>query len=230
MPLTGIVCPECGYDFPPMEAAKPVRSKAILVLALLGVVAFGLYTLVSLETTRFSAICAKCLQHAYIVEKTCLGICYHGERRLSQVHGGLMSSAAFSPPIPATDPGLYVAIRGKPCEHSFKKGGFGRTTCWHKHSDGASGEWRMFSPRLKMIEVTYRLFVSTKDLALARRSLAAIDRLLPSDARQIWYWPGLVDFAEKFGRVESLEQWEQWLDDPSHATLPNPSVERTSDD
>ena len=161
-----------------------------------------------------SAICASCLQHAYLHEKKCLGYCYYSRRQLAQRHGGIMSPASFSPSIPQVDPQLYQEIFGRPCEHRFKKGGFGRarrTPLGTRYSDGTHNEWHVFLPRLTLVEGIYHCYQATGNASLARETYQVIDELLPVDAEEIRHYKELLDLGDRLKKVSNEEEWMKLL-------------------
>ncbi|MBI4879641.1 MAG: hypothetical protein HY812_08290 [Planctomycetes bacterium] len=127
-----------------------------------------------------SAICPRCLQHAYIHQKSLLYVIpIYRNTTLSQSHGGLMSSATFSPRIPQVNPGTYEEILGGPCDHVFKHGGFGVTQGFiigGLHADGREEHWSRVTPRLRAIGALYGAYGRTGD----RETIAAIYELIDS--------------------------------------------------
>jgi len=182
---------------------------AYLVIAVVGIL-----IIFPFKSIRSSAICANCLQHAYLHEKSWLGVTYASDCRLAQGHGGIMSSATFSPAIPQTDPKLYEEILGQPCQHCFKKGGFGRTSTsliGTLHADGSYVEWHRFLPRVTVIEGIYHCYRATRSKDLATRTYGELDRLLPVDADEIWSYKELMDIGNRLKAVSSEEEWEKLL-------------------
>jgi hypothetical protein len=128
----------------------------------------------------YSATCARCLQHVRGTDIFILGIRVSHKERAVQQHGGLMSVDAFGPRIPSVDSSAYEKIFGHPCQHLFKRGGFGRQTLGLV-ADGYYPEGVAFSPRTDAIEALYRLHARVDDQPLAQSTYAVIDRLFPSD-------------------------------------------------
>lgn len=129
-----------------------------------------------------SEVCVKCLQHAYVNQKSLYGVLpVYFKRTLSQNHGGIMSSSAFTPGgVPDVKPSLYQDIFKVPCDHAFKKGGYGNTSC-RMHSDGSYAEIMIFKPRIDAIKSMYVAYVRYGDVNLAKRTYKAIDVIFPVD-------------------------------------------------
>ncbi|MFH0947222.1 MAG: hypothetical protein V2A76_18695 [Planctomycetota bacterium] len=154
--------------------------RSLLKVLLLTGVVLGIYsTAASYARWSISAICPKCLQHAYIHEKRVLDVVLlYRSTTLSQRYGGLMSPVVFSPAIPGVDPLTYEKILGS-CEHEFKYGGQGVMYGFIVGGlclDGSEGEWERVQPRLRAIEALYAAYERTG----SRESSAAIYGLLDS--------------------------------------------------
>jgi hypothetical protein len=129
----------------------------------------------------YSAICPKCLQHAYMTEKDVYGLLIWRSIRLLQSPGGLMSVATFSPPIPRVSPVLYRKICGESCRHGFKKGSFGggRGFLAPAQEDGGCRGWLAYRPRINAIEALYATYGRVQDRDLARGTYTLIDHTWP---------------------------------------------------
>ena len=191
-----------------------------------------------LERWDISAICPKCLQHAYIRERRILGLVVYRRTRLSQAHGGLMSSATFSPRIPAGGAGIYEQIHGVKCRHEFKAGGFGRTTgvfLFRLHGDGSSFEWSMFTPRIRATEALYVAFGQTGDREAAVRGYTMIEGAYPLDerSRAVAVWCGTRSFrdpaageAEIEAEIKELEQYDKKVSASHPEYISGPAARR----
>lgn len=143
-----------------------------------------------------SAVCPKCLQHAYIRERTLFGVPFYRRTVLSQRHGGIMSSAAFSPGIPQVHPGLYKEIIGKECKHNFLRGGFGRTSGFFigGHADGSYGGWSLAQPRINALKALYGAFAKTSDRETATALYLLIEDAYPLNGRNRAVWAAIRPF------------------------------------
>jgi hypothetical protein len=151
-----------------------------------------------------SAICPKCLQHAYITEYRLLGIPIWRSTLLSQRHGGIMSSAAFSPDIPRVSPETYREIMGHRCRHRFLRGGVGCGSGFFIHSwwsDGTYTAWSLAQPKILALEALYRAFAKTGD----RQTAAALHAVI-SDAYPIDKNPGTVLDIVRLLRTPNLTE------------------------
>jgi len=187
---------------------------AVAILVVLAVFEF------SMERWDFSAICPKCLQHAYILERRVLGITFWRKVRESQSHAGLMNSATFSPGIPGGNPKVYEQIHGGQCRHEFKNGGFGRSTglfLGGLHADGSSMQWSFYTPRIRAIEALYAAFGKAGDEQLAQRCYRLIDATYPMDdkSKAVAVWCGVrslrfpeISDAEIENEIQKLEQYD----------------------
>jgi len=144
-----------------------------------------------------SAICPKCLQHAYIHEVRVFGLPVLRDVKLHQGPGGIMSPTLFSPEIPSVEPKTYEEINGTRCRHSFKRGGMGITCLLSGcHADGMRAEWKLFLPRVAVTEALYVAFRKTGDKETARALYDLIDAAYPTrglDLRELlwavrWTW------------------------------------------
>ncbi len=189
-----------------------LKRSIIAILCLIALIFllefFGAYTV-----TYYSAICPKCLQHAYLTVKEYLGFTIYKKTELSQSHGGLMSPAAFSPQIPSPDPRTYDEIHGKKCDHVFKKGGFGRSEYGIllviNHADGICMEWTIFSSRIAAVEILYLLYNTYQDKSLALKTYNLIDRACPIDSKTLKKIDIIHDFTSALNKVQTKEEWEK---------------------
>jgi hypothetical protein len=166
-----------------LRTTRTRRWKKRLIVAI--VVVFVAWAVVETgyEALDISAICPKCLQHAYIHEVRVHGICVYRTVRPRQHAGGIMSSTTFSPPIPRVSPALYEQILNEKCRHDYQYGGFG---CSHglllpgAHEDGAYGQWRACQLRIDATKALYVAFARFQNRALAAETYHRIDTTVPS--------------------------------------------------
>ena len=142
---------------------------AILVVAGLGTC--------SRSTLSYTAICARCLQHASGIEKSIFGVRYYSKEVHQQASGGLMSPDIFGPPIAQIDPHLFEEITGHPCAHVFMRGGFCRYSSGMVGCGSFGG--RRYEFRNALIENLYRAYLRVPDKPLARETVERIDQLYP---------------------------------------------------
>lgn len=130
------------------------------------------------SSLSYSALCARCLQHQHGVEYSILGLRYSHHEWLSQGVGGLMSPAIFSPHIAPVDPHIYDEIFGRPCQHSFIRAGFCRSS-FGVTGCGAFGGSDQYGVREALIENLYGAWRRIPDRELARATYAYIEELSP---------------------------------------------------
>jgi hypothetical protein len=167
-----------------------------------------LWLLGGCEDLDASAICPKCLQHAFIHEVRVLGSLAYRKTHLRQAGGGIGSTSAFSPPIPAVDPATYERIHGARCDHQFMYGGVGGTSgmlCARMNWDGFSSQWRSFTPRIGATQALFVAFGKTGDRQTALAVYRLIEEAYPIEGL------GLSD------RDHAATCY--WLSDPDEATL-----------
>jgi hypothetical protein len=173
----------------------------------------------------YGATCARCLQHVKGVETWILGVRVSHKEVAVQRRGGLMSVDTFDPRIPLVDPSAYEKIFGQPCQHLFKRGGFGREKHFFVGSlagDLSSPAGPAFSPRTDAIEALYRLNDRVKDDVLAKSTYAVFDRLFPPDTaleaalelRREFLYPTskLATATSILNVIDSNTEWRTVLD------------------
>jgi hypothetical protein len=141
-------------------------SKVLLWLAIVFIacVALGAWT-----TYDYGLRCTKCLAGKHVVEQQLFGI------TVSR-HTTDRDTAAD-----------YERIFGHPCEHVFRKGGFGRG--WHSILGsgigcGITGEGAFIGPRIEAVSATYDADHRLHDHDLTLATFQFIDTLMPPDIQQ----------------------------------------------
>ena len=176
-------------------------SKVILWLSIAFIVcvAFGAWT-----TFDYNLKCAKCLASKHVVEQQLFGITV---------------SRTTKDMDPAAD---YQRIFGHPCEHVFRKGGFGRG--WHSLLGsgigcGITGEGGFVRPRIEAVSATYDAEHRLHDHDLTLATFQLIDTLMPPDV-QMQQRRDLPETAQSttfllgsfLRRAKTVEQWRAVLD------------------
>jgi hypothetical protein len=167
---------------------KAIKITAILAILVLSVIVI-FFIDIGYEKCDISAICPKCLQHAYIKEIKIHGLTVYKSAFFSQNPGGIMSPAGFSPRVPQVSPELYTKILDKKCEHNLKKGGVGTTVgflpFFGLNKDGGYGQWRLYTQRIEVIGALYAAYVNTGNKELAQKTYAMIDAAFPLDDKKM---------------------------------------------
>lgn len=134
----------------------------------------------SRTTLSYSATCLACLQETGGVEKSVFGITYSRIEKQRQSERGGSISYIDGTRIAPIDPKLYQEIAGHPCEHTFVRSGFCRYRSGSIGCGLFGGQRHEF--RKELMVNLYRGYVRVHDPALARETLAMIDRLYPISA------------------------------------------------
>jgi hypothetical protein len=176
-------------------------SKCFLWLSIAAFIcgAFGAWT-----TFDYSLDCTKCLASKHVVEQKAFGI-------------------TISHSTEDEDKGEdYPRIFGHPCEHVFRKGGFGEA--WHSLFGsgigcGVTGEGIFIRPRLEAVAVTYDAEQRLHDRDLTLATFQLIDTLMPADSRMPpqHAWPQTPRRTTSLlgiflRRAETVEQWRLVLE------------------
>jgi hypothetical protein len=169
----------------------------VLVVAL--VTAFGGWVV-----DDYGLRCTKCLETKHVVVQRFLGIPLY---KRTQDH---------------KPPGDYERVFGHSCEHVFRKGGFGRTTCSIFGSGigcGRTGEGMVLAPRISAVGATYEAEKLLHDRELVHETFQLIDSLVPPDSsferrKELSPIDGvtLMRLAHHLHRVKTAEQWRAVLD------------------
>lgn len=189
--------PSVVPDAPQVTARTGWKRAANLVAGMLlpGVVlALMVLGMGTLWFGHCSAVCPRCLQHAYVCEWKVFGVVVSRAVKPFQHSGGLMSPSAFSPAVPQVSPELFSEIVGQPCAHIFRMGGCGLYHPTDGHSDFSLGGWESCEPRIRATEAAYGAFRSVPDRSLARATLALIDEAYPIETSGFAPGPGAVCF------------------------------------
>lgn len=140
-----------------------------------------------------SATCPKCLQQANIHKTEIFGIPVYQRIELPRNSGGLMGSAVLGPEVPPINPALYEQILGRPCAHTFVKGGAGQDCgyLFRIHKDSVFVAGFQLQPRIDALAALYGAYVRTDDGYAAAAIYAVIDQLFPPDslAGRTILWP-----------------------------------------
>jgi hypothetical protein len=183
---------------------KEVMPKFIKYGLWAALVVFVLIVLGAWETYDYGLNCTKCELTKHVVDERFLGI------------------AVFRSSTSRGSDAAYRGIFGHPCEHVFRKTGFGAvlhgipgTPC----RCGVTGEGSLFQQRSRAVKATYELDKKFSNKELALESFRLIDRLMPPDTlltdyrkipdqsqvtlRRLW---------DYFFCVETVEEWREVLD------------------
>jgi hypothetical protein len=211
----------------PLDNTMSIRISRISLILFAVLLVFSAFLLLILLCTGFGAWtthdyslnCAKCLKSRHVIEQHFYGIVF--SRTTKDVE-------------PAAD---YERIFGYPCQHIFRKGGFGRSSHSLSRSIigcGITAEGSLVRPRMEAVSAVYdaeRLF-HDRDLTLDTFRL--IDTLMPADIRMeqrndlaTTARNNLFLLGTSLRNVETVQQWHTVLDlakknlcDPSN--LPTP--------
>lgn len=170
-----------------------ISTIIICLLLLLLVVNFGW------SSYDYSLQCTKCLADKHVVENCFLGVTY---------------SSSTKDRDPAKD---YQRIFGRPCEHLFHKGGFGRSTAGGV-SCGMTSEGIIFSARNSAALAVYAAEERLRDMNLALETFGFIDtRVSPDIKMEHWrrlpenVLPGLFTLSSLLPLAETTEEWRTIL-------------------
>jgi hypothetical protein len=178
---------------------KAIKIILWLFVALIVCIAFGAWT-----TYDYGLDCTKCLLGKQVVEQQLFGITVF--RRTVNVER-------------AAD---YERIFGQPCEHIFRKGGFGRGSHSLLGSGigcGMTGEGVFVRPRVEAVSATYAAEQRLHDHELTLDTFRLIDTLMPPNI-QMQQRRDLPETAQStvsllgsfLRRVKTAEQWRAVLD------------------
>jgi hypothetical protein len=170
-----------------------------LAIAIVTAVALGAWS-----TYDYELNCTKCKFHKHVVVERFLGIPFY---RSTTEHGS------------GAD---YQRIFGQPCQHVFRRGGFGRSSRGLIGGAGGCGitaEGNFLRPRTETVEATFDLEHQIPNKELAVQTFQLIDRFLPPDARmeQREQFPNaslgnLFQLRMYLFRVQTSEQWRDVLE------------------
>ncbi len=178
---------------------KPSKFILWLFIALIVCIAFGAWT-----TYDYGLRCTKCLADKHVVEQQLFGITV--SRRTKD-----RDQAAD-----------YERIFGHPCEHVFRKGGFGRG--WHSLLGsgigcGMTGEGVFIRPRIEAVSAAYDAEHRLHDRELTLATFQFIDTLMPPDIpmqqrRDLPETTQSTTFllGSFLRRAKTVEQWRAVLD------------------
>lgn len=152
-------------------------------------------------TIDYGLRCTKCLTDQHVVEQRFFGITF------------ARSAKARTPPAD------YERIFGRPCEHVFRKGGFG----WGTHGllggiigCGITGEGMFVEPRIIAIRSVYSAEARLHERDLTLASFELVDRLFPADLnlkdrKSLDYTTPstLVTFASYLEKAQSVDAWRK---------------------
>ena len=155
-----------------------------------------------MTTWDYGLDCTKCLAEGRVVEERVFGFV-------------VFRRTTFEPP-----PTDYERIFGRPCEHEFRRGGFGRQAHFHGGTIacGMTAEGMRIEPRLHAMGATYDVERRLGDRALAIETLAFIDTVIAPDegiassddafrGRAI----ALGELAHRLERATTVDDWRAAL-------------------
>ena len=171
----------------------------------------------------YGATCTRCLQRQKGLETWLLGArVWHTEKLAPPLWVGYDPD---DPPLPAVAPKIYEEIFGQPCDHLFKREGFGREQHSFLMSSIGCGQYPdgiAFSPRANFIEALYRLHKRVKNPPFARATYAVLDQLFPPntsitaalDLHHEAMWPTsyLAQATAILNLIDSEAEWKTALD------------------
>jgi hypothetical protein len=178
---------------------KPFKLLLWLFIGFIVCVALGAWT-----TFDYGLRCTKCLADKHVVEQHLFGITV--SRRTKDRD-------------PAAD---YERVFGHPCQHIFRRGGFGRGSHSLLGSSigcGMTGEGVFTRPRLEAVSATYDAERRLHDRDLTLATFQVIDTLMPPDI-QMQQRRDLPETAQSttfllgsfLRRAKTVEQWHAVLD------------------
>lgn len=167
--------------------------------------------------TVYSAICIKCLQHAYINEKGVPGKAVQTGIRFYESHGGVLSTDIFARETPFLDARIYEEIHGAKCKHIFSKLSFGRSETRifeHIESDGIVDS--PYVDRVNVIGAIYELYSRTKNRELALSSYKIVDELYPVEKDKLYLSKQdskriASEMIDKFNSVTTEREWRDLI-------------------
>jgi hypothetical protein len=179
-----------------MNAVKPILW---FFIGFIVCVAFGAWT-----TFDYGLQCTKCLVDKHVVEQHLFGITI--SRRTEDRDSGAD----------------YERVFGHPCQHVFRKGGFGRGSHSLFGSSigcGITGEGAFVRPRLEAVAATYDAENRLHNHALTVATFGLIDTLMPPEIK-MQQRRDLPETAQSttillgsfLRRAKTVEQWRAVLD------------------
>jgi len=136
------------------------------MVAVLGFVSFGF------STFDYGWRCTKCLRDSHVIEHQFLGITYWRSSKLRFAGHDL------------------TPITGSPCQHVFRKGGFGRSfggLFGGGIGCGMTGEGGIFQWRWSSLSAAFELNEQFRNKDLLVETFRVVDTLLPPDATLSFY-------------------------------------------
>jgi len=213
---------------------KPAKRLLLLTLV---VGAIGVFTG---NRIGYSSICTRCLEQRRGKEVMIFGQRIHHHQEPMDRNSRVIEYLGW-PSIPMGRTETFALILGQPCQHQFKRTGFGRSgIILGGIACGFYAEGPFFKPRLYAMSALDLLYQRIPDLQLTRETYAAIDRLYPVDSPQ--YRAHLDEgYYEKsrlflpLNLIEFREQWEEFLkvlhsdvDQPSPPFFEDPTFLETA--
>lgn len=203
--------------------------------AIIGLVAFGgtlaifvlvLFAICSYRIDRYHLRCVKCLKSARLRTVHVLGVCVSREFRPVEGPSPILDAGPSAPRVPSDSASVYEDILEHLCDHVFKRGGWSQSSpysvpglCYAREVDGRAGRQVIYAVRMKAIARLFRLFKSTREKGLARRTYNLVDQFWPPwvveslhetakpKAADLW---GAADDLYRLSKVETQDQPE-WL-------------------
>ncbi len=167
---------------------------------LIGLGAAGLFALLFGNTWDYGLQCTRCLYYEHRIQHrpfgfTLLETTMNCENRYEQT---------------------YTNLFQRPCTHAMKTGGFG-----HNPGCGMTAEGSVFWGRNKAVKALFEAYRRNPNAALARESLALVEKLFPEQTTVEAYYRVQGDetntlhsgnmgmYGEWIDLVETTEEWER---------------------
>ncbi|MBC2601167.1 hypothetical protein [Puniceicoccus vermicola] len=187
-------------------------AKRLLILALV-VAAIGLFTGTLIG---YSSICVRCLEERRGKEIRIFGIRISDKQKKVEGNSSQINTLSL-PPIPMGRTETFNLILEQPCQHLFKRRGFGRSGILSGGvACGVYGEGQWAEPRLYAMSALDHLYQRVPDLRLARETYTIINDLYPADTpiKDAYYEESFLQrnqFSAALNIIDSPEQWEETL-------------------
>lgn len=148
------------------------------------IIIIGLVTVVGVfsgTTVDYSADCIRCLRYERGLEHFVFGIKVYHKHGLARDDYRIIGDFRL-PTIPMGSPSFYDALLESPCQHVFKRSGFGRSPLLGGSIGcGSYGEGRIFRPRRYALSALQLTHGRVPNLSLARATYDLIEQVFPSD-------------------------------------------------
>ena len=196
----------------PLENTMSIRISRIYLILFEVLLVLSAFLLLVIACTAFGAWkgydyslnCTRCLKSKHVIEQQFFGVTF------SRTSKDMDLSAD------------YERIFGHPCEHIFRKGGFGRTSHSLSRSIvgcGLTGDGSLLRPRLEAVSAVYDAEHLFHDRDLTLDTFRLIDTLMPPDIRMEQRndltraaQSNLFLFGSSLRDVGTAQQWQRVLD------------------